>query len=77
MIAFSFSFLPFIFPLSRWCVCCSHQVNLPSHIYKEIEEGLARPSKRLFFSAQQVIFRLMNADTFPKFLQGPEYRAVR
>ena len=73
------------------------QVNLPGHIYREIEENLAAcsntgagtgatgtagssssgvaPSKKLFLSASTAIFRLMAADTFPRFLSSPEYRA--
>lgn len=33
------------------------------------------PSKKLFLSASTAIFRLMAADTFPRFLSSPEYRA--
>lgn len=51
-------------------------MNLPGHIVKDIEAGLGQPSKKLFVAAQSVIWRLINADTFPKFLQSPEYKMV-
>ena len=64
---------------ARFACCapgCRQEVNLPGHIVKDIEAGLGQPSKKLFVAAQSVIWRLINADTFPKFLQSPEYKMV-
>src|SRR5206468_3698129 len=54
------------------------EVNLPGHVYKEIQDELSsgHVTKKLFLSAQKVIWRLMHADTFPRFLVSPEYRSV-
>lgn len=53
-----------------------YQVNLDSHLIEEVKEGLKEPNHFTFYAAQQEIFRLMRADSYPRFLKSEYYLMV-
>jgi len=48
------------------------QINISSSTKQEILKAMDRPHRMLFKKAQEDIFKLLEHDTFPKFLSSPE-----
>jgi len=53
--------------------CAVTQVNLYSHIMSAIEEGLRNPTHFTFECAQNDIFKLMQRDSYPRFLKSENF----
>lgn len=53
------------------------QINISSSVKQDILAGMKKPHKNLFKNAQDEIFKLLEFDTYPKFIASPEYELLR
>jgi len=60
----------FIFDRARMPINISYQTRT------EILKGLSDPQRTLFRRAQDEIYKLLEQDAIPKFIHGPEYKAM-
>lgn len=60
----------FIFDRARMPINISYQTRT------EILKGLSDPQRTLFRRAQDEIYKLLEQDAIPKFINGPEYKAM-
>ena len=52
------------------------QINISSNVRADISRKITDPSRCIFNKAQDEIFKLMETDSFPKFLLSKEYEIM-
>ena len=63
--------------LSSYVICVvDEQVSLDSRVREEINQGMTRPTSRMYDEAQVQIYTLMKRDSYPRFLNSKTYRRL-